>query len=297
MNNFIDKNKSYFFAFLAIIFWSTVASAFKISLSIINVYQLLAVASISSLFILLIILFFNKKHKLLFTQSKKDWLNSFLLGLINPFLYYVILFNAYNLLPAQEAMILNYTWPIVLTLLSSIILKNKLSWKGIFGLFISFFGIVIIITKGNFNQLKFSNSTGIILALSSAFVWSIFWLINVKDKRDPLIKLTSSFIFGSLFSLILMVLLPFNFNFNFVGIISAVYVGFFEMGITFVLWLIAISSSKNTEKISNLIYITPFLSLLFIAIVLKETIYPSSIIGLLFILTGIFSNYIKKKNQ
>ena len=34
-------------------------------------------------------------------------------GFLNPFLYYIILFKAYSLLPAQEALSLNYTWPLV----------------------------------------------------------------------------------------------------------------------------------------------------------------------------------------
>lgn len=291
------SQKSYLFAIFAILFWSTVASAFKISLSFINVYQLLAIASFSSLFILLIILAFNKKVNLLFRQTKKDWSYSLVLGFINPFLYYIILFNAYNLLPAQEAMILNYSWPIVLTLFTTIFFKNKLSLKVIFALLISFFGIIIIATKGNLTELKFSNLTGILLALGSAFVWSIFWLTNMKDKREPLIKLTSSFIFGSLFSLLFFIILPNKFNFNFYGILSAIYVGFFEMGVTFVFWLKAISSSKNTEKINNLIYITPFLSLLFISVILKEKIFLSSLFGLFFILLGIFINYIYKENK
>jgi drug/metabolite transporter (DMT)-like permease len=86
-------------------------------------------------------------------------------------------------------------------------------------------------------------------------------------------------------------------NFNFYGILSAIYVGFFEMGVTFVFWLKAISSSKNTEKINNLIYITPFLSLLFISVILKEKIFLSSLFGLFFILLGIFINYIYKENK
>ncbi|MGB9701106.1 MAG: DMT family transporter [Candidatus Kapaibacteriota bacterium] len=292
-----NSQKSYLFAIFAILFWSTVASAFKISLSFINVYQLLAIASFSSLFILLIILAVNQKINLLLKQTKKDWSNSLVLGFINPFLYYIILFNAYNLLPAQEAMILNYSWPIVLTLFTTIFFKNKLSLQVIFALLISFFGIIIIATKGNLTELKFSNLTGILLALGSAFVWSIFWLINMKDKREPLIKLTSSFIFGSLFSFLIFIILPNKINFNFYGILSAIYVGFFEMGVTFVFWLKAISSSKNTAKINNLIYLTPFLSLLFISFILKEKIFLSSLFGLFFILLGIFINYIYNENK
>ena len=44
----------------------------------------------------------------------------FILGLVNPFLYYLVLFKAYDLLPAQEAQAINYTWALMLAFLSVI---------------------------------------------------------------------------------------------------------------------------------------------------------------------------------
>ena len=41
---------------------------------------------------------------------------------------------------------------------------------------------------------------------------------------------------------------------NFKGIFGAVYVGIFEMGITFVIWLKALNLSKTTAQVSNFIY-------------------------------------------
>ena len=55
----------------------------------------------------------------------------FTLGLINPFLYYLVLFKAYDLLPAQEAQAINYTWALMLAFLSVIFLKQKLTLKDI----------------------------------------------------------------------------------------------------------------------------------------------------------------------
>ena len=41
-------------------------------------------------------------------------------GLINPCIYYLLLFQAYDRLLAQQALALNYTWPIVLVIFDSI---------------------------------------------------------------------------------------------------------------------------------------------------------------------------------
>ncbi len=80
--------------------------------------------------------------------------------------------------------------------------------------------------------------------------------------------------------------------------IPVVYIGFFEMGITFILWMLALNKSKSTVKLSNLVYLSPFISFIFISIVLKEHIYYSTIIGLILIVSGIlFQQFYKSKSQ
>ncbi len=71
------------------------------------------------------------------------------------------------------------------------------------------------------------------------------------------------------------------------GLLGAVYVGLFEMGITFLLWLKALKLSKTTAHVTNLIYMVPFLSLVLIWFTVGETILPSTIVGLVFIVGGI----------
>jgi drug/metabolite transporter (DMT)-like permease len=59
------------------------------------------------------------------------------------------------------------------------------------------------------------------------------------------------------------------------------------MSVTFVLWLVALRSSVNTAKVSMLIFISPFFSLVLIHFLLGEDILPSTIVGLLFIVAGL----------
>lgn len=283
----LTDQKSFLLAIFAVFFWSTVATAFKLTLEYIDPYYLLALSSFVSLIILFVTLIIKNKISVLLHQTYREWIISVFLGLLNPFLYYLILFNAYNILPAQEAMVLNYSWPILLSFFSSIFFKRKIKFLGYLALSISFFGIVIIATKGNFLSIEFKSTFGIILALGSAFVWALFWILNMVDKREPLLKLTSGFIFGAFFS-ILFVLIRSDFQIlTKSGILGSIYIGTFEMGLTFILWLTALNNSKQTEKISQLVYLSPFLSLIFISIILKEEIILSSVIGLILIILGI----------
>ncbi|KAA0002422.1 MAG: DMT family transporter [Thermoplasmata archaeon] len=282
-----NQKKSYVYAIVAILLWSTVASAFKISLQYVDFLQLVFYASIVSIFILFLTLLFQNKLNLLRIFSKKDYLHSMFLGFLNPFLYYIVLFKAYSLLPAQEAQPLNYTWPIMLVLLSIPLLKQKITSKSIFAIIVGFMGVVIITTKGDFTSLKFSNPIGVALALLSSLLWALFWIYNVMDERDEIARLFLNFLFGFIFVLVATlsfskIVIP---QIN--GILGVTYVGLFEMGITFVVWLNALKFSKTTAKISNLLFLTPFISLMFIHFIVGEKILFSTLIGLAFIVTGI----------
>ena len=281
------QNKAYLFALSAVLLWSTVATAFKIALEQVDFIQLLLFSSGVASIILFFIILLERKLPLLAKLSKYEWGMALLRGFLNPFLYYLILFKAYDILPAQEAMTLNYTWPIVLIILSVPLLKQKLSKQSIIAIAISFVGILVIATKGNLLQLQLTNMKGDLLALSSSIVWALFWIINLKCKTDESIKLFLSFSFGFLFTLPVVYFFS-SFSWpNMQGIMAVSYIGLAEMGLTFFLWLNALKNAKRTDQVSQLIYLSPFLSLLFIGYILHEPIHAATFVGLILILTGI----------
>jgi len=71
------------------------------------------------------------------------------------------------------------------------------------------------------------------------------------------------------------------------GLLGAVYIGFFEMGACFVLWLLALRQAENTARIGSLIFLSPFLSLFFIHFLVGEEILPATLIGLVLIVAGL----------
>lgn len=281
------QRRAYFYAFVVVLFWSTVASAFKISLRYLDVLSLLFYASITSTAAFFVYLLFSKKLNLLKALSTKDYLYSALLGFLNPFLYYLVLFKAYSILPAQEAQPLNFIWPIMLVLLSIPLLKQKIKSKDFLAIIISFAGVFVISTRGNILGFKFTNPVGVLLATGSSVIWALFWIYNMKDKRDEVVRLFLNFAFGSVFIFLSMLLFAGVKIPNLNGILGAAYVGLFEMGITFLLWLKALKLSKTTAHIANLIYLVPFLSLVIISFAVPEKILSSSIIGVIFIVGGI----------
>lgn len=292
-----NQERAYIFAIIAILLWSTIASAFKITLQYINYYQLLLYASFFSCLILLIILIGQRKIAQLKKLSLRDYAASALLGFLNPFLYYLTLLKAYSLLKAQEAGTLNYIWPITLVLLSIPLLKQKIGWKSIIAIFLSFFGIIIISTEGRLASLEFREPLGVLLAVGSSIFWALYWIFNIKDKRDESVKLFVNFVFGTFYTLI-YIFFTSGFEFiGYMGLYGALYIGLFEMGITYLLWLMALKYSSNTAKVSNLVYISPFISLIIIRLFVGERILWATIVGLAFIIGGIILQQINVRFQ
>ncbi|MCK9279980.1 MAG: DMT family transporter [Melioribacteraceae bacterium] len=293
--NFDKNTKSILFSLMAVVLWSTSATAFKLTLEGMNFVQLLFFSSFVSTLVFFVLSYLKRRNELLSFLRKKNIKNSIILGLLNPFLYYMILLKAYTLLPAQEAQPLNYTWPIAISIFSVIFLKQKLSPVLIIGLISAFLGVIIIATGGNLTSLHFQNIYGVVLASGSSIIWAGFWIFNLLDKRDELIKLFGAFLAGTIFTAIYIFFFDSFLVSNPLSFLGAVYVGFFEMGFTFYLWLMGLSLSQNKATTSTLAYLSPFLSMIFIAIILGEVIKPSSIIGLVFIVGGILLQQIFKK--
>lgn len=281
--------QSYIYAGLAIMFWSTVPTAFKISLRELDILPMLTIASLTSTLVLMIVVLASGKTHLIRITTRKQLLKSAILGFINPFLYYLILLKAYQLLPAQVAQPLNMIWPIILVFLSVPILGQKIEKKSYLALFVSFIGVYIISSQGSLFKPFHSNLTGVLLATGSSFFWAFYFILNVKDKRDEGVKLLLNFIFGSIYLIITLIITGmWQFEIGFMGAIASVYVGIFEMGITFLFWLKALQMASTTAKVSNLVYLAPFLSLVFVHYILHEPVYYTTPLGLVMIISGIF---------
>lgn len=281
------QRRAYAYALTAVTFWSTVASAFKLGLRYQDPLHLLFFASWTSACVLLVLLVAQKRLSSLRTYTVTDYLKSALYGLLNPFGYYVVLLKAYDLLPAQEAQPLNYTWAVVLAILSIVVLKQPMGIVSIAGITVSLGGAVVIATRGDLAGLHFSNLLGVSLAVGSSLIWASFWLCNMRDKRAEVPKLFLNFVFGSAYTTVVIL----GFGGPRVpevgGLLAAAYVGLFEMGVTFVFWLKALKFSTTTARVGNLIYLSPFLSLVLINLVVGETIRSSSVLGLMLIIGGI----------
>ncbi len=271
----------------AVLMWSTVATAFKLSLEHLAPIQLLAWACVASVLTLGLLLLVTGRLPAVLQGSRSDYLRSLGLGVINPLAYYSVLFEAYDRLPAQEAQPLNYTWAFTLALLAVPLLGQRLTRMDIIGGLVAYGGVWTIATRGQVLSAEFANPVGVALALGSTVLWALYWIYSARDRRDPLVALFCNFAMA--LPLVLLVCavttgvsLP-----DWRGLAGAAYVGVFEMGLAFALWLGAMRLTRSTARISNLIFLSPFLSLFFIRAFVGESILPSTWIGLALIIAGL----------
>lgn len=267
--------------------WSTVATACKLSLGHISPADLVLYSALTSCCVLAAALIWQRKLGLLKAATGRDWLRSVQLGVLNPLCYYLVLFKAYDLLPAQQAQPLNYTWAITLSLLSVPMLGQRLVKMQLVAIVISYFGVLVISTNGNLTALHFQNPYGVFMALLSTVFWSFYWIFNTRDQRDPVLGLFMNFL-CALPCIVVYILIFEGFHpVDPKGLAGAVYLGLFEMGFSYLLWLTAMKLTDSTARLVNLIFLSPFVSLIFIHFLVGETILPSTVIGLICIIFGL----------
>lgn len=282
-----NQQKAFLFAITAVLFWSTVPTAFKLGLRFQDNYQMVTGAAIVSTCVLAMILLVQGKLKLLKAVRTKDLVRSGLLGLLNPAFYYLVLFRAYDLLPGQVAQPLNMTWPILLVLISIPMLKQKIGWLSVVSMVVSFSGVIVLSLQGGTLFSDDSNFNGVLLALFSAFLWAFYWIFNMKTRLDEVLGLFLVFAFSSVYLITGSLFRDTGIPAGWEAWTAAAYIGVFEMGLTFVLWLRALQLSTTTARISNLVFIAPFINLIFVHLILGETIFISTIFGIILVVAGI----------
>jgi drug/metabolite transporter (DMT)-like permease len=186
-------------------------------------------------------------------------------------------------------MVINYLWPVMLMILSAPLLKQGITLRMAIASAVSFCGVGILALGGNPVGGRLS-LPAMGLALLSTVIWALYWILNVRSKGDTVRNLARSFAFGLVFLLIYGLVRGELFRIEGIdlrGLIGSVYIGLFEMGVTFVVWLRALQLARTTTEVGSYIYLTPFLALVFIGTAVGESIGMTTVAGLILVISGI----------
>ena len=290
--------KSYFFAFVSIFFWSTMATASKLLLN--SGYNGFGVLWASMLFagiFLVLVNIFNGKVKLLKDYKFKDILTSVLIGLPGIFIYNSLYYFGADILPASQAFIINYMWPIMSVIFACVILKEKMFFKKGIAIAVSFLGVGIVAGKeiASFNQ---NTLLGMGYCLLAAVSYGLFTVLNKKFHYDQLVSMMINCIATLILTTVINLINGGLFVPSLTEVIGFAWNGIFTVAVPCTTWALALDNG-NTAKISNLAYITPFLSLVWTWLILGDQGIkdPNSLIGLCVIVAGIFIQLINFKKH
>lgn len=278
--------KNYVYALSAVAIWSTMATAVKLVLADIPNLQALAVSSLFAFLFLLAVNIRNGKIKSIGQYTIKDYGTMSALGFIGLFVYSALYYYGIGQLGAQEACILNYLWPIMLTLFSCLLLKEKLTAMKMVAMGCSFLGIIIL-SLGNIGNSSGNAMLGIAGCIIAAACYGLFSVLNKKADFDQEIAMMIIWLTTAICSFMLGPLIEDWVTINTVGWIGILWLGILADAVAYLWWALALKGADNTAVIANLAYLTPFCSVIISALVLKEKLQPQALVALIFIVGGI----------
>ena len=216
--------------------------------------------------------------------GKKDWFLLVFCGLLF-FLYYFLYLMAMDMIPAVEAMIINYLFPVFIVLFAVPINKEKLTALKIVSLVVCFAGIVVLVTGGNFADVRLSSLPGDLLALGAAVSWGLFSNFGKRNQADPdvsyfvytIVSLAMSVAAMSALSVFQLPDLP--------VMAGCAWLGLGNIVLALAMW-IRIMKQSSASTAATLSFFAPFVSLALIALLTDEKITVAALIGMALIVAG-----------
>ena len=109
-----------------------------------------------------------------------------LVGVMGLFLYHALYFMALRLAPPAEAGLLNYLWPLLIVVCSSVLPDERLAPHHVVGALLGLVGTALLLSANLHFELKnIPQLLGFGAAVSAAFVWAFYSIMSRKFKSVP----------------------------------------------------------------------------------------------------------------
>ncbi len=280
----------YLFALTAVFFWSfniIIASYFAETLT---PWEIAFGRWFSASLILLPFTFGNLKSCFNLLLKHKKLI--FLLALSGIVIDNTLTYYAGRTASAVNMGLLNITGPIFLVILSRIFLKTPIFPKQIIGLLIAVLGVLVIILRGDIQQLtKLNFVQGDFFMLFNTFAFAVYSLLQSKrpTQISQTVMLSATAIVGTIIILPIMLITdpPGTLRqLNTEDILVMLYLGIFNSILAYLAWNISLAKIGNL-KAGIIYYLLPIFSGIEAALILGERIYLSEMIGGALIILGI----------
>lgn len=265
--------------------WSTMPTISSLLLGEMDNYTVLCVSSFFATVTMIVIVLASGKLKQALSYTAMDYLKMAGIGLPGVFLYYVFYYAGTMRLPASQAFITNYLWPVMSIVFAVILMRERMTAAKVVAVAMSFGG-VIAVAGGDILSFSSRGITGTLFCLAGAVCYGLFTVLNKKSSYDKQVLMTVAMGVAFVLSFIPAVTVGDGVLVEPSQIPGILWNGVFTMALANLAWTLALAGG-NTAKVSNLAYITPFLSLVWTFFILHEPVKPMSVVGLCLIVGGI----------
>lgn len=281
------KLLAYWKPLTAVVVWGVSFIATKIALEELAPLTIIFLRLILASILLFFLAVYSKKS---FAIDKRNHGGIFILALIAVFHLWIQVTGMQFTTAANTGWIIG-TAPIFMAVVGFVAFKESLTQIRIFGILLAFFGLLMLISKGDLSSIDFLSNKGDFLILASAFTWSIYSAVNKK------ISLSYSPLLTILFLFVMMAVIIFPFTINYqaiqsVAVLSAkgwfviLFLGIFCSGVGYVLWAQSLKE-MDSVRVGAFLYFEPFVTVFAAWLILSEEITFIMIISGVVITLGV----------
>ena len=289
-----NQLKGTLYVFLCIALWALIPVVAKLGQSKLDNHQFLFWSSLVSFLIIGASVIFTGKSSVIKQYTLTEWMNYIFLGLLGTYIYYLFLYLGYSKAAGMEVLVIQYTWPILIVLLSVFILKERLNIKKTISIILGFIGVIFVLSKGDFQNIEIKNASVIALVGAGALCFALFSVLSKKIKREPLGVVMVYFLTACVASFLSMLgfsefALP-----STTDIMPILLNGILVNGFSYVFWFLALKNA-DASYLAPFVFITPILSAIYLIVFFEEPFYAAYGIGLALVVIGGLVNSLQIK--
>lgn len=230
-------------------------------------------------------------------QVWKQWKILWTMGVLGIISYNLLLYWALKYTTPLNAALVNSINPAVIVFFSAFLLRERISLKNGIGLLISLLGVLLVLTKGQLQEvLHLTYNKGDVLMIAAILVWTFYSIIGKKLKDIPPISGTSISVILGLITLLPFVLFSeFNYQLSNQAIIGILYIALFPSVGSFIFWNSSLRHINASQAGIYLNLIAVFTAIL--SLILGQTITLVQIVGGLLVFIGVYLSSQKAKLQ
>jgi len=283
-----ESSKGTIYALLAVAMFATLGTGFKLAVTRMDSYSVVVWMGIWATSALFLFLLREGRVRSIAAEFLQRPLFFPLTGTIGLGVQQILCLRTYELIPASQAVILHYTYPLMMLLLSRLLFREKTGWRALCCVVLGFAGVcVLVVSGGGLGDVRLS--TGVAVALATAFSFALFCVLIMHASFPVTAGMFLFNLFGLVFLLCLLPFYPMQWAVPFTDMLLLAYLGVFPTAVAFILWNKALRMIPAGRS-SNCALMVPILSLVFISLLLKERITLMQAFGMGIVLVSVFLN-------